>query len=211
MLHGRMRHKDSRGGHGLIEGGGCQWMTAGRGIVQSEMPEQERGLMSGFQLWLNLPASEKMRAQEYQDLQAARLAHATLSPSGSQLTVVAGNVDGLQGPVAPRTTQPLLFHVELEDDRPLQVDVPSGHRAFVFVHQGDMDVGGTRVPQGTLAVLADGTRVTLRAPVQRSAALVAAARPLHEPIVQRGPFVMNTDAEIEQAMADYRNGVLDRG
>jgi redox-sensitive bicupin YhaK (pirin superfamily) len=213
MLDGRMRHRDSRGNHGVITGGGAQWMTAGRGIVHSEMPEQDTGWISGFQFWINLPAAEKMCPQEYQDLQPSRLAEERLSSAGSVARVIAGRADGLVGPVHQRTTEPLLLTLALEDDRPFEVDVASGHEAFVFVHAGELAIGApsteTTASEGTLALLGEGRRIRLRAPNQRSVAIVAAARPLHEPIVQRGPFVMNTDAEINQAIEDYHNGVLD--
>jgi redox-sensitive bicupin YhaK (pirin superfamily) len=208
MLDGHMLHRDSRGNHGDIVGGGAQWMTAGRGIVHSEMPRQGQGLLSGFQLWVNLPAREKMRAPEYQDLQPSALAHAALSPSGSALSLIAGEADGLRGPVRERATQPLLAWVALEDDRPLTLELPAGHAAFLFVAAGVLAVETARVAAGTLAVLTPGNRLVVRAPVERSAALIAAGRPLHEPIVQRGPFVMNSDEEIRRAFDDYRNGTL---
>jgi quercetin 2,3-dioxygenase len=206
MLEGHMLHRDSRGNHGDIVGGGAQWMTAGRGIVHSEMPRQATGMLSGFQLWINLPSREKMRTEEYQDLQPARLAHGTLG--GAALSVIAGEIDGLCGPVEERATRPLLFTATLDDERPVALDVPRGHAAFVFVSDGEVEVGAARVPAGTLAVLGPGNRLRLRAPSQRSVVLAAAARPLHEPIVQRGPFVMNSDEEIRRAWDDYRNGTL---
>ena len=215
MLDGRMRHRDSRGNQGLIQGGGAQWMTAGRGIVHSEMPEQERGLMSGFQLWINLPAKEKMRSQEYQDLAPAQLAEARLSSAGSVMRVIAGQANGLTGPVRDRVTAPLLLTVVLEDEQPFELDLPENHTAFTFVHQGAVFVGeegkAGPVSAGTLALVGPGKKLRLRAKGERSALLVAAARPLAEPIVQRGPFVMNTEAEIQKAWDDYRKGVLDKG
>ena len=210
MLEGHMRHRDSRGNAGLITGGGAQWMTAGRGIVHSEMPEQERGLMSGFQLWVNLPAREKMAPQAYQDLAPARIAEERLGRNGSVLRVIAGRTSGITGPVRPRPTEPLLLTARLEDDQPLALELPPAHTAFLFVATGEVSVGATAVPEGSLAVLGAGHRLRLRATNRRSEVLVAAGRPLHEPIVQRGPFVMNTEAEIEQAIADYRAGILDR-
>jgi redox-sensitive bicupin YhaK (pirin superfamily) len=213
MLAGRMRHRDSRGNAGLITGGGAQWMTAGRGIVHSEMPEQERGLMSGFQLWINLPAREKLCPQAYQDLAPARIAQ-QISRSGSRLHVIAGNVHGLRGPVRPRPTEPLLLTAILEDDHPLQLDVPVDHTAFVYVSRGSVTVGDRRaeaseIPAQTVALLSPGRRLRLRATNQSSELLIAAARPLREPIVQRGPFVMNTEEEIQKALDDYRAGTLD--
>ncbi len=214
MLDGRMRHRDSRGNHGLITGGGAQWMTAGRGIIHSEMPEQEQGLLSGFQLWINLPSKEKMCAQEYQDLTPDRLAEGKLNAAGSVARVIAGEANGLVGPVHQRATAPLLMTLALEDDQPFEVDVPENHAAFAFVHRGEVNIGpesrSTATPEGTLALLGPGKRIRLRARNQRSGVLLAAARPLNEAIVQHGPFVMNTEAEIQRAIDDYRSGVLDK-
>jgi redox-sensitive bicupin YhaK (pirin superfamily) len=218
MLEGRMRHKDSRGNRGLITGGGAQWMTAGRGIVHSEMPEQETGFLHGFQLWVNLPAREKMCVQAYQDLQPSQLAEASLSSGGSRVRVIAGNANGLsgpvRGPVRERPTEPTLLTLALADDTPFELEVPSAHNVFAFVYEGRVLVGpegaATRVDEESIAVLGPGNRVRLRADQTASGVLLAAGRPLGEPIVQRGPFVMNTEEEIAQAFADYRAGVLDR-
>jgi len=212
MLEGRVRHADSRGNKGVITGGGAQWMTAGRGIVHSEMPDQTEGELAGYQLWINLPAKEKLCPQHYQDLAPERLAEGAVG--GGKVRVVAGEVHGLRGPTRPCPTEPLLATVALADDTVFEVDVPEGHAAFVFVHEGSVAVGpengSTTVQGGHLAILGGGKRARLRARDERSALLLAAGKPLHEPIVQRGPFVMNTDAEIQKAFADYRAGVLDR-
>lgn len=214
MLDGRMRHKDSRGNQGLITGGGSQWMTAGRGIVHSEMPEQERGLMSGYQLWVNLPAKEKMCPQYYQDLAPAAIAESILPTGAGRVRVISGEINGLVGPVRTRPTQPVVATAFLEDDRPFEVETPTDHTAFVFIGGGQVDVGPENaekiIEMGQVAVLGPGERIRLRAR-QRSDIIIAAGKPLREPIAQRGPFVMNTDAEIEQAWADYRAGVLDKG
>jgi redox-sensitive bicupin YhaK (pirin superfamily) len=218
MLEGRMRHRDSRGNRGLIRGGGAQWMTAGRGIVHSEMPEQDSGALHGFQLWVNLPAREKMCPQYYQDLQPTELAEASLSSAGSCVRVISGSANGLSGPVhgpvRDRPTAPTLLTLTLADDTPFEVEVPDGHNVFAFVYDGSVVVGpdgaATRVDEGTVAVLGSGNRIRLRAPSQASGVLLAAGRPLGEPIVQRGPFVMNTEEEIARAFADYRAGVLDK-
>ncbi len=214
MLAGRMRHRDSRGNAGLITAGGSQWMTAGRGIVHSEMPEQERGRMSGFQLWINLPAREKMCPQAYQDLAPGRIREQRLNRAGSNLRLHAGRTGGLEGPVRPRPTDPLLLTVALEDDAPYLLQLPATHAAFLFVISGEVEVGpenrGRTVAASNLAVLGPGRRLRARATNRRSEILIAAARPLNEPIVQRGPFVMNTEAEIARAISDYRAGVLDR-
>jgi len=214
MLEGAVRHKDSRGNHGLITGGGAQWMTAGRGIVHSEMPEQERGMLHGFQLWVNLPAREKMCPQYYQDLAPGQLAEASLSSAGSRVRVVSGHANGVAGPLRDRPTAPTLLTLALADDTPFELELPEGQAAFAFVHQGAVDVGpdgaSTRVPEGAIAVLGSGNRVRVRATDQTSGVLLAAARPLGERIVQSGPFVMNSEEEIARAWADYRAGVLDR-
>jgi redox-sensitive bicupin YhaK (pirin superfamily) len=218
MLDGRMRHRDSRGNRGLITGGGAQWMTAGRGIVHSEMPEQETGVLHGFQLWVNLPARDKMCSQAYQDLKPAELAEATLSSGGSRVRVIAGSANGLagpvHGPVRERPTEPTLLTLALADATPFELEVPSGHNVFAFVYEGRVVVGpegaATPVEEGALAVLGPGNRVRVRADETASGVLLAAGRPLGEPIVQRGPFVMNTEQEIAQAFADYRAGVLDK-
>jgi redox-sensitive bicupin YhaK (pirin superfamily) len=216
MLDGAMRHRDSRGNHGLITGGGAQWMTAGRGIVHSEMPEQAHGMLHGFQLWVNLPAREKMCEQRYQDLPPTALAEASLSSAGSRARVISGHMKGLTGPVRERPTSPTLLTLSLADDAPFELEVADDHTVFAFVYGGSVLVGpdqsatrATRIGEGTLAVLGAGNRVRLRAPEEASGVLLAAARPLREPIAQRGPFVMNTEAEIERAVADYRAGVLD--
>ena len=214
MLEGRIRHHDSRGNQGLITGGGAQWMTAGRGIVHSEMPEQEQGLLHGFQLWVNLPASEKLCPQAYQDMSPDRIAEARLSADGSLVRVISGNVAGLAGPIRPRPTDATLLTLSLEDETPFSLDVPRGHTAFAFVHTGAARLGpegsSTTVPAGVLAVLSPGNRIRIRAAGERAGLIVAAGRPLSEPIVQSGPFVMNTEAEIAKAWSDYREGVLDR-
>lgn len=215
MLAGRMRHGDSMGNSGLIGGGGAQWMTAARGIIHSEFPEQEQGLMSGFQLWINLPAAEKMGPVAYQDLQPDQLTEGRLTASGSLMRVIAGEAQGLKGPVRERPTQPLLFTAVLADDQPLEIDLPTGHTAFAFVSSGEVAMGpenaARTIHEGQLAILGAGNRFRAQATSRRSEILFAAGRPLNEPIVQRGPFVMNTETEIRKAFEDYRNGVLDKG
>ena len=209
MLDGKIRHKDSRGNQGVITGGGAQWMTAGRGIVHSEMPEQDQGLLSGFQLWVNLPASEKMCSQFYQDLAPAALASAGLGGGGA-VRVISGSVNGLHGPVRMRPTEPTLCTLLLADEKPFELELAHDHTAFAFVHDGAVAIGDTVVAAGNLAVLSPGNRVRLQARGGHAGVLFAAGKPLREPIVQRGPFVMNTEAEIQKAFADYRAGVLDK-
>ena len=208
MLAGEVRHRDSKGHGGLVGPGDVQWMTAGRGIVHSEMPGPVDGHLAGFQLWLNLPAREKMRPQEYHPFGAAQLGTGRLGAGGS-LHVIAGDVLGARGPMDARPTEPLLLTASLEDDQPLQLDLPAAHAGFVVVHAGEVLVGDRqRLSAGAIGILGPGDQLRLRADTQRSQVLVAAARPLGEPIARRGPFVMNSDAELDQAFADYRNGTL---
>jgi redox-sensitive bicupin YhaK (pirin superfamily) len=207
MLAGHMKHHDSKGNSGNIRGGGAQWMTAGRGIVHSEMPQQEDGLMSGFQLWINLPAREKMRAQEYQDIQRDRIPAAALS-AGGVANVIVGRAFDFTGPVAQRVTDPTVVTLMLEDDAPVEIPTTPGHATYVFVHTGEARINDAPVPGNTLAILGDGSVLRVRADGQRAGLLVASAKPIREPIAHRGPFVMNTEAELDQAWADYRNGTL---
>lgn len=210
MLDGRMKHKDSRGNEGLIHGGGIQWMTAGRGIVHSEMPQQERGLMSGFQLWVNLPRSEKMTEPFYQDLQPEKLPLVDLDGRG-KARVVSGELFGATGPVRPRPAEPMLAHVVLAEGHKIDFPVPIAHAAFLFVNEGSVTVGDDRVvKRAELAVLGRGERVKIQAGEGGAQLLFAAGKPFGEPIVQYGPFVMNTQAEIERAFYDYQRGTLGR-
>jgi redox-sensitive bicupin YhaK (pirin superfamily) len=207
MLDGRIRHHDSKDNQGVIVGGGAQWMTAGRGIVHSEMPAQDEGPFSGFQLWVNLPAAEKMCPQFYQDLQPAQLVEESLG-GGGRVRVISGAVNGAHGPVRLRPTDPTLLTIDLADDAPFEIDLPRDHAVFAFVHAGALTVGDQTIVEGNVALFGAGNRVTLQARAMRTQLLFAAGKPLQEPIVQRGPFVMNTDEEIERAWDDYRKGVL---
>jgi quercetin 2,3-dioxygenase len=207
MRHGMMQHKDSRGNQGLIRGGGVQWMTAGRGIVHSEMPKQDRGLMSGFQLWLNLPKDEKMCAPAYQDLQPEALTHVGFGRA-SNADVISGDWFGKRGPVRPRPSDPLLAYITLAPGDVLETPIPLGHRSFLFVDQGSATALGTTITREQLAIFGDGERVRIEAGEQGAGLLLAAGKPFGEPIMQYGPFVMNTQAEIETAFREYRNGTL---
>ena len=229
MLAGHMLHEDHLGNRGHLRAGDVQWMSAGRGIIHSEMPQQESGLMRGFQLWLNLPAAEKMRPAEYRDIPAAaipELADAT----GVRAKVVAGELslgDGhASGPVTGISTQPLFVDVELPVGTAIAVDVPASHHAYCYVYEGAIDVpaatggeatlrarqggvlGGTGGVGAGSAAQGLGSRVTLRATQSRGRALLLAARPIGEPVVQYGPFVMNTREEIDQAIRDFQSGRL---
>jgi redox-sensitive bicupin YhaK (pirin superfamily) len=207
MLAGRMRHRDSAGNEGVVSDGGVQWMTAGRGVAHSEMPEQNEGLMEGFQLWLNLPAKDKMCAPWYRDIPNEEVPRFTL-PSGAAVQVIAGSSHGVDGAVQREATQPLYLDVQLPQGVAFEQPLPAGHNAFFYVYRGEVVVDGKAVPQGRMAILdnahgADG--VQLKASVDSRLILIA-GKPLNEPIAQYGPFVMNTNAEVFQAVEDFRAG-----
>jgi hypothetical protein len=209
MIAGRMRHRDSAGHEGLLQNGGVQWMTAARGVIHSEIPQQDHGVMEGFQLWLNLPASEKMKDPWYRDFQQAQLPR-LVTPEGVAVTVIAGESHGVQGAVTRETTQPLYLDVHLPRAARFAQPLPADHNAFVYVYRGEVKVAGTIVPAGRMAILrndaqADGVVIEAGADAK---VLLIAGRPLKEPIVQYGPFVMNTQQEIYQAMSDFRAGRL---
>jgi redox-sensitive bicupin YhaK (pirin superfamily) len=207
MLTGRMRHRDSAGNEGLITNGGVQWMTAGRGVAHSEMPEQEEGLMEGFQLWLNLPASDKMCAPWYRDIPTEAVPKFA-AEGGATVQVIAGTSHGVEGAVQRAGTEPLYLDIELPAGASFEQALPAGHNAFIYVFRGEVSVGGAAVPQTRMAILAnaadtDGVRIEA---AQASRLLLIAGRPLNEPIAQYGPFVMNTQAELQEAVADFRAG-----
>lgn len=207
MIAGRMRHRDSAGHEGLLQNGGVQWMTAGRGVIHSELPEQENGRMEGFQLWLNLPAKDKLRDPWYRDIQSADVPAFTTS-SGARVRVIAGRSHGIDGAVQRATTEPLYVDVELPAEAEFVQSLPPSHNAFVYVYRGDVTIGGTHVPAQRMAILANDAGsdgVVLRAG-QASRVLLIAGKPLGEPIAQHGPFVMNTTEEIYQAVRDYQSG-----
>jgi redox-sensitive bicupin YhaK (pirin superfamily) len=205
MLAGRMRHRDNQGNTGLLGPGSVQWMTAGRGIVHSEMPEQENGLMQGFQLWVNLPAKDKMTAPRYQDIEPGRIPE--VESTGARVRVIAGSYGGVRGPVQADATAPLYLDVFLEDGE-FQAAVPLEHNAFVYVYEGSLDIGGRAVARGELAVLRGGDTVAAKAGAAGARFILIAGRPLKEPIARYGPFVMNRPEEIRQAMRDFTEGRL---
>jgi redox-sensitive bicupin YhaK (pirin superfamily) len=210
MLAGRMRHGDNQGNSGLLTAGSVQWMTAGRGIVHSEMPEQENGLLWGFQLWVNLPARDKMTAPRYQDI-APEAIPVVKAEDGVRVKVVAGEVNGVKGPVTAVATQPVYLDIELQPRMTYSPDLPPGHNAFVYVYAGTAQIGtpAEQIAQGELAVLGSGDSVELTAMDDAPAQLLLiAGQPLEEPVVRYGPFVMNTEDEIRQAVEDFQAGRL---
>jgi len=206
MLDGRMRHGDNQGNSGLLQSGSVQWMTAGRGIVHSEMPEQEEGLMRGFQLWVNLPASDKMSAPRYQDIAPEKIPE--VEPAqGVKVRVVAGRFGETRGPVDGIVTQPLYLDIALAPGASVEVPVPQGHNAFAYVFEGNgVVLGGERLERSELAVLSDGDSVGLAAGDTAVRVLLVAGKPLREPVARYGPFVMNTRQEILQAVEDFNAG-----
>ncbi|MCZ8309982.1 MAG: pirin family protein [Magnetospirillum sp.] len=205
MLAGRMRHGDNKGNVGLLEPGSVQWMTAGRGIVHSEMPEQEEGLMRGFQLWVNLPARDKMCAPRYQDIPPAAIP--VFEPGdGNRVKIIAGRYAGIEGPVSAVATEPLYLDVHLVAQTALAVPVAADHAGFVYVYEGGAVAGDKPLAKGELGVLGAGDRLTLRTGDEPARLLVVAGKKLDEPVAKYGPFVMNTQAELHQAVADYRAG-----
>ena len=208
MLAGRMRHRDSTGSEGVIGPGDVQWMTAGRGVIHSEMPEQEEGLMSGFQLWINLPASHKMTEPAYQEIPAGDIP-IELIEGGGRIKVVAGCTDGgTQGPIRNELTSPLFLDIQLNAGSRLTQSVPEGHSAFIYIFEGEVSVGSPpqRVTFGHLGVLGSGETVVLSTSAGPCRLLLIAGRALREPVARGGPFVMNTREEIEQAFSDYQSG-----
>lgn len=213
MLEGRMRHEDHLGNCGVIEGGGVQWMTAARGIIHAEMPEQESGLMHGFQLWLNLPAKEKMKDPAWRDIPPADVPRVEIP--GVSVRVIAGEFEGVTGAVSGASTEPLYLDVRLEADGEFDMPLTDARNVCVYCHEGTVrnpaTGGHPSLVQGTLGILGGGEGIRFVAGAGGAAFLLLAARPLNEPIVQYGPFVMNTREEIEQAMRDYQSGNFGRG
>ena len=207
MIAGRMRHRDSAGHEGLLQNGGVQWMTAGRGVIHSELPEQEAGRMEGFQLWLNLPARDKLRAPWYRDIQSAEIPE-LVTAEGAKVRVIAGRSHGIDGAMQREVTEPLYLDVELPAGASFAQVLPASHNAFVYVFRGEVRIGATQVGAQRMAVLANGEGadgVVLEASAP-SRALIIAGKPLREPIVQYGPFVMNSKEEIMQAVQEFQAG-----
>ena len=209
MIAGRMRHRDSAGNEGLLDDGGVQWMTAGRGVIHSEMPEQTAGVMEGFQLWLNLHSADKMQPPGYRDIPSASIPE--WQAAGVTVRVIAGASHGVAGAVQRPVTEPVYLDIHLAPGARVAQPLPAGHHAFVYVYRGELAVGDTPVPVQRMAVLAqdagaDG--VVLSAGALPTRALLIAGAPLHEPIAQHGPFVMNTREQLYQAVQDFQAGRL---
>jgi redox-sensitive bicupin YhaK (pirin superfamily) len=215
LLDGHMLHEDHLGHRGDLKSGGVQWMSAGRGIIHSEMPQQLEGRMRGFQLWLNLPASEKMKPASYRDIDPSEIPTIALA-GGGRAKVIAGtlDVDGAQtrGAIQDAATDPLYVDVELSPGGTFSTTVAAAHNAFVYPYEGSISIGpaGDRrqIEARSAALLSHGDRIDITAGTDGSRFLVLSGRPLNEPVVQYGPFVMNTREEIEQAIRDYQNGEL---
>jgi redox-sensitive bicupin YhaK (pirin superfamily) len=203
MLAGAVEHKDSVGNTGRLVGGGAQWMTAGRGIIHSEMPQQENGLLWGFQLWVNLPAKLKMTAPRYQDIEPGRIPE--VEHEGAFVRVVAGTLGRARGPVEGVAVEPSMFDVRLHAGRRASFEVPATHNAFVYVFEGAVTIDGRTLETRELAVLGKGDRVTV-ASTDGARFLLLAGRPLKEPVARYGPFVMSNPAEIKQAFLDFHEG-----
>ncbi len=213
MIAGRMRHKDSAGNEGLLQNGGVQWMTAGRGLTHSEMPEQEEGAMEGFQLWLNLPSQNKLCAPGYRDIQSDDIPE-VITGNGVLVRVIAGASHGVEGAVQREHTHPIYLDVQFPDTQEtvFEQTLPATHNALIYVYRGSLDVVQghqvTTVPVRRMAVLSnEGNGVVLRAQANTRAILIA-GQPLGEPIAQYGPFVMNTREELVQAVDDFRAGLM---
>ena len=212
LLNGRMRHKDNTGNEGIIAEGSVQWMTAGKGIIHSEMPEQENGLLEGFQLWINLPKSHKMTSPQYQEYDNDSIP--TEDRNNASIKVISGKTShGTQGPVEQPLTAPLYFDIQLEANTTLTETLPHEHNAFVYVIKGEVTLLDEKneivsIKRDQLAILTKGESLTLTANDQSTQFLLIAGKPLNEPIARGGPFIMNTQDEIQQAFSDYQNGQL---
>ena len=206
MLDGHMQHRDSMGNQGELKPGGVQWMKAASGVIHSEMPRQANGLMRGFQLWINLPASEKLSDPAYQEFSAAAIPEVT--QEGTRVRVLAGEFDGTRGVIDDPATDVLYLDVALPAHAAFSLPLDVSHNAFVYVFEGSVQLEKDELPQHALAVLGAGDTVDIRTGAEGARFILVAGRPIGEPVVQHGPFVMNTREEIEQAITDYRDGKL---
>lgn len=208
LIAGRMRHADNRGHRGVLTAGSVQWMTVGRGIVHSEMPEQENGLLWGFQLWVNLPARDKLSDPRYQEIEPRSIPEVSLA-NGGRARVLAGEFGGRRGPIDAAATEPLYLDLTLPAGQEAPLPVPHGHNAFAYVVDGKAVIGrepSRSVSRGTLAVLGPGGSVTIRGEDASARLLLIAGKPLNEPVARYGPFVMNSADEIREAVQDFQAG-----
>lgn len=213
MLAGRMRHEDDAGNSGVLQPGSVQWMTAGRGIIHSEMPEQEEGEMRGFQLWVNLPRKSKMCPPHYQNIEPEEIPE-VVRDGGVRVKLIAGRLDNVEGPIRGIEADPLYLDIMLTAGAVSDYEIDPDHNAFAYVFEGEAEIGadgestGKVVRDGDLAVLGEGSAVRLRAGKTRARLILVAGRPLNEPVFKYGPFVMNSKEEIIQAIQDYQNGTF---
>jgi redox-sensitive bicupin YhaK (pirin superfamily) len=209
MLDGRMRHRDNHGNEGLLVPGSVQWMTAGRGLVHSEMPEQQAGRMRGFQLWVNLPAKDKMTEPRYQEFAPSQIPLATPA-EGVTVRVIAGAVEGLRGPIDQPATAPVYLDITLSPGKAWRYDLPSGHNAFAYVFEGAAALGdgdsARSLDTHELGVLGGGDALRIEAGADGARLILVAGRPLREAVARHGPFVMNTRQELMQAFVDFQEG-----
>lgn len=208
MLDGHMEHRDSMGNRGDLKAGGAQWMKAASGVIHSEMPQQTNGLMRGFQLWINLPAREKMSDPAYQEFSAAAIPE--VAQAHARVRVLAGEFAGTRGVIDDPVTDVLYLDIHLDPGAPFSMPLSATHSAFVYVFEGSAEVAGQKLARHSLAVLGPGDAVDIAAGEDGARFILVAGRPIGEPVAQYGPFVMNTREEIEQAFADYRDGRLVR-
>jgi len=205
LLDGHMLHEDHLGNRGNLKSGGVQWMSAGRGIIHSEMPQQENGRMRGFQLWINLPAKEKMKPAGYRDIQAGEIP--TVAFSGGKAKIVAGTFENTSGPIQGGSTDPVYWDVELSAGKTFTQKIQD-KTIYIYPFEGSVEVADRVLETHQGGVLGSGDTVEVKAGADGARFLVLAAKPIKEPIVQYGPFVMNTREEIEQAIRDYQSGAL---
>lgn len=213
MIEGSMLHKDSNGNEGRLESGDIQWMTAGKGIVHSEMPQQKNGLLWGFQLWVNLPSADKMKPPRYQDISKEKIP-VIINSEGVEVRIIAGKYEQTEGAVEGIAIEPLYLDVYLPENRSFSLSLPEDHQAFVYPFAGALNIGENadgpsgKVPASHIGILEAGNTFSAYTADNPSRFLLIAGKPINEPIVRYGPFVMNTDAEIEQAIVDFRQGML---
>lgn len=214
MLNGHMIHRDHMGNEGDLRAGGVQWMTAGRGVIHEERPQRVDGLMRGFQLWINLPASEKMKSAAYQNIESEAIPEVELK-AGVNIKLVAGSVvvngKQVQGPIQAESTDPLYLDLSMKPNSELTLPVALQHTMLIYLFEGSASVAGDVMAKDSVSILSSGHSVTITTEQESARMLVLAGRPLNEPVAQYGPFVMNTMAEVDQAIEDYRSGRLVNG